>query len=74
MLKLSDTTRVHPMSAAKEEVQNLLNNLPDDCTLEDVQYHLYVLEKIKRGLADAEAGRTYTQEEVETHIAQKWRP
>lgn len=61
------------MSAAKEEVQNLLNNLPDDCALEDVQYHLYVLEKIKRGLADVEAGRTYTQAEVEAHIAQKWR-
>lgn len=60
------------MSAAKEEVQRLLNDLPDDCTLEDVQYHLYVLEKVKRGLADVEAGRTYTQEEVEAHIAKKW--
>jgi hypothetical protein len=60
------------MNAVKQEVQTLLNNLPDSCTLEDVQYHLYVMEKIKRGLADVEAGRTYTHEEVEAHIAQKW--
>jgi predicted transcriptional regulator len=61
------------MSAAKDEVRKLLDNLPDDCTLEDVQYHLYVLEKIQRGLADVEAGRTYTQEEAEARIAAKWR-
>ena len=34
---------------AKEQIQVLLKNLPDDCTLEDIQYHLYVLEKIKQG-------------------------
>jgi len=49
-------------------VSNLLNRLPDDCTLEDVQYHLYVLQKIERGLKDAEEGRVYTQEEVEKRI------
>ncbi|MBP7053382.1 MAG: hypothetical protein KBE65_20425 [Phycisphaerae bacterium] len=27
------------MSTAKNEVQSLLQKLPDDCTLEDVQYH-----------------------------------
>jgi hypothetical protein len=31
------------MSTAKEEVQALLNSLPDDCSLEDIQYHLYVI-------------------------------
>lgn len=53
------------MSTTKKEVSNLLNCLPDDCTLEDVQYHLYVLQKIERGLKDAKEGRVYTQEEVE---------
>ncbi|MBI4745098.1 MAG: hypothetical protein HY786_00770, partial [Deltaproteobacteria bacterium] len=43
----------------------------DDCSLEDVQYHLYVLQKIERGLKDAAEGRTYTQEEVEKRMA-KW--
>lgn len=59
------------MSAVKDEVESLLKRLPEGSTLEDVQYGLYVIEKIKRGLADADAGRTLTQEEVEKRLA-KW--
>ena len=59
------------MPTAKQEVSNLLARLPDDCSLEDVQYHLYVLQKIERGLKDAEEGRVYTQEEVENRMS-KW--
>lgn len=57
------------MSAAKEEVETLLKRLPEGSTLEDVQYGLYVIEKIKRGLEDADAGRTLIQEEVEKRFA-----
>jgi len=35
---------------AKQEVRSLLQKLPDNCTLEDIQYHLYVIEKINKGL------------------------
>ena len=59
------------MQTAKQEVSKLLSQLPDDCSLEDVQYHLYVLQKIERGLKDAEEGRVYTQEEVEKGM-EKW--
>jgi len=59
------------MQTTKQEVSNLLNRLPDDCTLEDVQYHLYVLQKIERVLKDVEEGRVYTQEEVEKKMS-KW--
>jgi predicted transcriptional regulator len=59
------------MPTAKQEVSELLNRLPDDCSLEDVQYHLYVLQKIERGLKDASEGRVYTQEEVEKMMS-KW--
>ncbi len=47
-------------ATAKQEVEHLLQNLPDDATLEDIQYHLYVLEKINRGMDDVAAGRVYT--------------
>jgi hypothetical protein len=60
------------MQTTKQEVSDLLNRLPDDCTLEDVQYHLYhlyVLQKIERGLKDVEEGRVYTQEEVEKKMS-----
>ena len=39
------------MGTAKAEVESLLHKLPDDCSLEDIQYHLYVIEKVRRGLA-----------------------
>lgn len=57
------------MSTVKEDIQALLERLPDDCTLEDVQYHIYILEKIRRGIEDADAGRVKTQEEVEAEFA-----
>ena len=59
------------MSTAKEEVQALLNKLPDDCSLEDIQYHLYVIEKVSNGLAAADSQGTMSQEEVE-HRLGKW--
>lgn len=52
------------MNTAKMEVMTLLDSLPDECTLEDVQYHLYVAEKIKRGVARAEAEGTLDHEDV----------
>jgi predicted transcriptional regulator len=59
------------METVKQEVRNLLTHLPDDCSLEDIQYHLYVLQKIERGLKDVKKGLVYTQEEVEKRMA-KW--
>ncbi len=59
------------MQTAKQDVERLLHHLPDDSTLEDIQYHLYVLEKIRRGQADIVAGRTYTHEEARQRL-QKW--
>lgn len=59
------------MQTAKQEVSDFLKRLPDDCTLEDIQYHLYVLQKIEHGLKDAEEGRVYTQEEAEKMMT-KW--
>ena len=59
------------MSAAKQEVQALLNKLPDDCSLEDVQYHLYVIEKVQRGIMAANEHGSVSQAEAEQRLA-KW--
>ena len=59
------------MSTAKEEVHALLNKLPDDCSLEDIQYHLYVIEKVRNGLDAADAQGAVPQEEVEERLG-KW--
>ena len=52
------------MRTAKDEVRELLENLPDDASLEDIQYHLYVRQKVQKGLEAAEQGRTLSHEEM----------
>ena len=59
------------MDTTKNVVESLLKKLPDDCTVEDVQYHLYVLEKIRRGLAVADSQGTIPQPDVEARLS-KW--
>jgi predicted transcriptional regulator len=59
------------MSTAKEEVRKMLDQLPDDASFEDIQYHIYVREKIERGLKDIQEGRVLSQEEVEERMS-KW--
>jgi len=54
--------------SAKEQVRRLLNDLPDDATLEDIQYHLYVCQQVARGMADAESGRTVDQVEMDQKL------
>jgi hypothetical protein len=58
------------MSNAKQQVESLLQNLPENCSLEDIQYHFYVLEKVRRGLDEAQQG-TVTQADAEKHLS-KW--
>jgi predicted transcriptional regulator len=59
------------MASAKKAVLDLVKKLPEDCTLEDIQYQLYVLQKIEKGLKDADEGRVISQEEMEQRFA-KW--
>jgi predicted transcriptional regulator len=59
------------MATAKEEVEALLGKLPKDCSLEDIQYHLYVLEKVRNGIEAAETEGTVPQEEAEAQLS-KW--
>lgn len=59
------------METAKEQVQEILETLPDDASLEDIQYHIYVRQKIEQGIDDVEAGRVISHEEVQRRLA-KW--
>ena len=56
----------------KETVRALLDRLPDDCSLEDVLYHLYVIQAVEQGRADAAAGRTVSHQEVSEALRKKW--
>ncbi len=59
------------MVAAKEEAQKIIQNLPDDCTYEDIQYHLYVVEKINNGIERAKKGEVSSHHEARERMA-KW--
>ena len=55
----------------KEAVYKLLDTLPEDTTIEDIQYHLYVLQKIQAGQEAVNAGEIIPHEEVMRELA-KW--
>ena len=59
------------MKTAKEEVRELLDQLPEDTSLEDIQYHIYVRQKVQKGLDAAREGRVISQNEVEQRMA-RW--
>jgi hypothetical protein len=56
------------MSQVKDEVVRLVQSLPYDFTIENIQYALYVRHSIDRGLAASEEGRTVLQEEAERRV------
>jgi hypothetical protein len=59
------------MSTPKAEVASMLKALPEDASLEDIQYHLYVLEKVKRGLERAETEGAVSREDANARLS-KW--
>ena len=61
------------MATAKEEIQKLLDTLPDDATWEDVQYSIYVRERVERGRREAEQSGMVDQEEIESRM-KRWLP
>ena len=58
------------MATTKEEVRKLLDTLPEDATWEDVQYSIYVRERVERGRLEAARGEVIEQDEVERRMNQ----
>jgi len=56
---------------AKAAVRQMLDDLPDDASLEDIQYSIYVREKVERGRTDVAAGRVVNQAAARKRMA-KW--
>ncbi|MGH2950736.1 MAG: hypothetical protein ACRDKX_01675 [Solirubrobacterales bacterium] len=59
------------MATAKQDARKVLEKLPEEVSLEDIQYHLYVLQRIERGREDVERGRVVLQDEIEQRLA-RW--
>jgi len=58
------------MGNAKQQVESLLHKLPDNCSLEDIQYQLHVLDKVRRGVDDARPQGAVSQEDAEKRLSQ----
>jgi len=52
------------MATEKENIIEMLKNLPDDVSMEDIVEAIYVRKKIEKGLKDSEEGNLYTHEEA----------
>ena len=50
---------------------SLLERLPSDASIEDLQYHLYVIEKVQHGLEATDCEGTLTQEQAEERFG-RW--
>lgn len=52
------------IESIKQQAHQLLDNLPDSATWEDVMHWIYVRQSIDAGLKDSDAGRTMDVKEV----------
>ena len=56
------------MSAAKEELKRLIELQPEDSSEEQIVRELAFHVMVRRGLADSDAGRTISDEEMSGRI------
>jgi predicted transcriptional regulator len=45
------------MPNVKQKLHQLVDRLPNNCSVDEALYRMYVLDHIERGLADVAAGR-----------------
>jgi predicted transcriptional regulator len=59
------------MQTAKQQAAALIASLPDDVGIEEIQYLLSVLEHIRAGIAELDAGEGVPHDEVRAEFA-RW--
>lgn len=60
-----------PTPTPKQAALAAISALPDETSFEEIAYRLHVLEAIRGGMDDVEAGRTVSHEEAKARLA-KW--
>jgi len=59
------------MDTPKAEVQRLLATLPEEISFEDIHYHIYVQQALRRGQDSASRGELVEQDDVEKRMS-RW--
>ena len=62
------------MASPKQVARQILDSLPDDCSLEEIQYRLYVRQMVEEGREDVRQGHVVSQEEIERDLEQWLEP
>jgi predicted transcriptional regulator len=52
----------------KEIVQDLLQSLPDDTSLQDIAYKLEFIAAVRQGMAEIKNGQTVSAEDIERDL------
>lgn len=60
------------MNISKSKLETLFKELPDKVDIEEVMYRLYLLQKIERGEADIQEGRTLSHKDAMKRLSKKW--
>ena len=60
------------MSPAKEQLIRLIEDQPDDSSYEEILRELAFAAMVERGVADSDAGKTISNEEMARRI-ESWR-
>ncbi len=59
------------MASPKQVVRQVLESLPDDCSLEEIQYRLWFRQMVEEGREEVRRGAVVTQQEIEQDL-EKW--
>lgn len=58
------------MAIRKEEILEMVRQMPDEIDIEELIYLLYVREKLEMAEANIAAGRTFSSEEIRAQAAE----
>jgi hypothetical protein len=54
----------------KQDAIDVIEQLPDNVPMDEIVYRLFVLNKVRRGMQDVEAGRGILSEDLAREIEQ----
>ena len=56
------------MQTAKQSARQLIEQMPDQASWDDIMYEFYVKQKIEKGLQAAKEGRTVSHEDAKKRL------
>ena len=53
---------------SKQDIMSIVDKLPDNATIEDIMYSLYILQKHDKAMGDIASGNVCTSDEVRNSL------